>query len=173
MTVTVDPSVGELPTLDTARVNVVGWPSIKLPLWLLLIVSDGAETVLITCGEVSVNGVPSVAPVNVAFAWLTICCPGAVSELIVTSNVTVSVSAGAMLPPVVALAPEPSRNTTSPVPALNSAASSPIASVGLDGAWGPAVIRRLFGTYVVPVGISSRMTKLAAASEPVLVYDTV
>ena len=79
--------MARLPTFETASVNVVAWPPMRLPVWLFARVSDGAETVLMTCGEVSVNGVPSVKPVNVAVAWLTICCPGASSALIVTSNV--------------------------------------------------------------------------------------
>ena len=81
----------------------------------------------------------------------------------------VSVAFGAMLPPVVALPPAPSRKTTFPVSGLNSAASSPSASVGLAGACGPAVIRRLPGTYVVPSGITSRAMKFVAASDPVFV----
>ena len=173
VTVTVEPSVGAFPAFETDSVKVVGWLAIRDPEWVLVISSEGTATVLITCGETSLNAVPSVKPVNVAVAWLMICWPGATFELIVTSNVTVSVSPGAIRPPVVAFPPAPSRNTTSPVPELNSAASSPSASDGLAGACGPAVMRRLPGTYVEPAGIASRITKLAAASDPVFVYDTV
>ena len=78
VTVTVEPSVGELPTLETASVNVVGSPSIRLPLWLLLIVSDGAETVLIDLRRGVGERRPEREAGEVAFAWLTICWPGAV-----------------------------------------------------------------------------------------------
>ena len=51
VTVIGEPSVGELPAFATAIVNVVGWPPTRFPVWLLAIVSEGAETVLTTCGD--------------------------------------------------------------------------------------------------------------------------
>ena len=171
VTVTVDPSVARFPTLETASANVVASPPTKLPVWLLESDRLGAATVSITCGDVSRNGVPSVSPLKFAVAWLTICCPGLSSALIVTSNVTVSVSAGAILPPDVAFPPVPSRKITLFVAGLNSPGSSPSASVGFGfvAASGPAVMCRVPGVYVVPDGIASRITKLTAESEPVFV----
>lgn len=131
----------------------------------------GAATVSVTCGEVSKNGVPSVRPLKFAVAWLTICCPGLSSASIVTSNVTVSVSPGAILPPEVAFPPVPSRKMTLSVAGLNSPGSSPSASVGFGfvAASGPAMMCRLPGVYVVPDGIASRITKFTAESDPVFV----
>src|SRR6202042_933685 len=51
VTVTVEPSVGMLPPFVTDSVNVVGWPSIRPPAWVLLSVRLGAATVLIPCGD--------------------------------------------------------------------------------------------------------------------------
>ena len=45
MTVTVEPSVGALPTFETASVNVVGWPATRLPVWLLAIVRRRGDRV--------------------------------------------------------------------------------------------------------------------------------
>src|SRR5262249_51341488 len=129
ITVTV-PSVGPLPVFETDSVNVVGCPATRPPECVFARLSCGADTVLTVCGDVSSNTVPSVAPVKFATAALRICCPGAASALIVTSNVNATVAPGAIRPPVVALPPAPSRTTTFPVAELNSAASSLSASVG-------------------------------------------
>ena len=125
----------------------------------------------VTCGEVSKNGVPNVSPLKFAVAWLTISCPGLSSPSIVTSNVTVSVSPGAIRPPEVPFPPAPSLKITLFDAGLNSPGSSPSASVGFGfvAASGPAVMCKLPGVYVVPDGIGSRITKFTAESDPVFV----
>jgi hypothetical protein len=55
---------------------------------------------------------PRLCPEKLAPAWLTIGWPFTSAASILTSNVTVSVSPVATDPPLVAVAPEPSRNTT-------------------------------------------------------------
>jgi len=80
-----------------------------------------------------------------------------------------------MRPPVVALAPLPARITTRlPTTEVSSSPrSSPAGSVSVP-AGPPAPLTMLIepGTYVVPLGIGSRIVKPTASSWPVLVPVT-
>ena len=96
----------------------------------------------------------------------------AAAALTVTSKRTAVSSPGLSVPPCVAVAPVPTRNTAALVAELNSAVSSPGASV-FGPVPAPLRTTRLLGTYLVLGGNWSWTWVETAGSRPVFVSSIV
>ena len=154
------PDVLAPPAFVTARWKTAVPPAVKTPVWLLSIVRSGVCTLVVTGALAAWRGRPSVCEKKSADAVFTIEVPDGTGASIRTRKRTVAAAPGATLPPAVALAPLPTRNTTLFVAASNSPASSPAASVsGAPPSSEPAM-------NVDRSGIGSRRTTRSAPSWP-------